>query len=375
MKIPVCKPFFWGHEIEYVNQAMQDGWISSQGEFINRFEKEFAAFFGYKYAVSVNNGTNALHLALHILELQEGDEVIIPDFTMIAPVFAILQQGCIPVPVDVDHTWNIDVGLIERYITERTKAILVVHNYGHPADMISIKRLCDKYSLMLIEDCAEAIGAKVQDDYVGSWGNIACFSFYANKIITTGEGGMMIMNDKSLFEKAKSKRNMSFGNNKAFRFNHQSIGFNYRMTNLQAAIGVAQLEFIDSAIEKKIQIAKLYRQLLGDIDDIILPPEESWSLNVYWVFGIIIKEEFGCSRNNLQERLDQHGIETRCFFTPVHQQHFLKHLKFEEQFPNSLLLGQQGLYLPSYMELTDNQIKEICSVIKKIHFELNGKGY
>lgn len=370
MKIPVCKPYFWKNEVEYVNQAMNDRWISSKGRFIDQFERDFASLFNYEFALTVSNGTNALHLAVDILGLQEGDEVIVPDFTMIAPVFALIQKGCIPVPIDVDSTWNINGNLIDSHISERTRAILVVHNYGHPADITSIKSICDKYDLLLIEDCAEAIGAKIEDNYVGSWGDISCFSFYANKIITTGEGGMITTNNRMIFEAAKSKKNMSFGNDNHSRFNHESLGYNYRMTNIQAAIGLAQLEFLNKAIEKKIQIAKIYRKNLVDIKGLILPPEESWALNVYWVFGVVLTVEFGCSRDELQDLLDKNGIETRSFFTPVHQQRFLKNFKFKGQFPNSHQLGKNGLYLPSYMELTDVEIEEICSVIKQVQSEV-----
>ncbi|MBL6445766.1 DegT/DnrJ/EryC1/StrS family aminotransferase [Fulvivirga sp. 29W222] len=367
MKIPVSKPVFWKNEEEYVNQAMQEGWISSKGRFIDQFEKDFASQFNYQYASTVSNGTNALHLALDVLGLGEGDEIIIPDFTMMAPVFAILQAGAIPVPVDVDYTWNIDVGQIENYITDKTKAILVVHNYGHPANMPLIKSICDRHKLLLMEDCAEVIGAKVGDQYVGSWGDASCFSFYANKIITTGEGGMIVTNNKELYEKAHSRKNMAFGCDNQSRFNHSSVGFNYRMTNLQAALGVAQLEFVEQAIAKKIHIAQVYKRLLADIDGLELPCEETWAKNVYWVFGIVITEGFGCSRNTLQDLLEEKGIETRNFFTPIHQQQFLKGYTFPGKYSNSRKLGENGLYLPSYMDLSDDEIEEVCSVILQIH--------
>lgn len=373
VKIPVCQPYFWKNEIEYVNQALQEGWISSKGRFIDKFEEEFAAHFNYKYALTVSNGTNALHLAIDALGLGSGDEVIIPDFTMVAPVFALVQAGCIPVPVDIDDTWNMDVHLIETRITPKTKAIMVVHNYGHPANMNAIKSICDKNGLLLIEDCAEAIGAKAEGTYVGSWGDVACFSFYANKVITTGEGGMLVTARPEIFETARSRKNMSFGQGND-RFNHPSIGYNYRMTNLQAAIGLAQMEFIDEAIERKIAVARVYLRELADVTGLVLPPEKEWALNVFWVFGIVVEETFGCSKDRLQELLDEKGIETRSFFKPIHQQGFLNSYSFNDDFPTSDALGKNGLYLPSYMDLSDGTIVEICNIIKHIQSEFRGYG-
>lgn len=370
INVPVCKPYLWENEIRYVNEALHEGWISSKGRFINDFENKFASFCKSRYAVTVSNATNALHLAIDVLGLGDGDEIIIPDFTMMAPVFAILQNRCIPVFVDIDETWNMDVDQIESKISKKTKAILVVHNYGHPAYMPAIKRICDKYGLLLIEDCSEAIGAEVDGEFIGNWGDISCYSFYANKIITTGEGGMITTNDPKTFELVKSKKNMAFGTEQ-FRFEHTAVGYNYRMTNIQAAIGLGQLEYVDHAIAKKIQIANLYMHHLNGVPGVIFPPNKPWAKNVYWVFGILITEAFGCSMAHLQSILSAQGIETRNFFTPAHKQPFLKGLAIKGEFPNSTFIHLHGLYLPSFVELKDSEVEDICNIIKDTQQGLN----
>jgi len=368
MKIPVAKPYLWGNEVKYVNEALSEGWISSKGRFITDFEEKFADFCKSKYAVTVSNATNALHLAIDALGLTDNDEIIIPDFTMMAPVFAILQHRCTPVFVDIDHTWNMDVSQIGEKITKRTKAILVVHNYGHPAYMPAIRTLCDEHNLLLIEDCSEVIGAEINGELIGNWGDVSCYSFYANKIITTGEGGMITTNDAHIYELASSKKNMAFGQEQS-RFEHISIGYNYRMTNLQAAIGLGQLEHIDQAIERKIQIANCYRRNLNGVRGLVLPPSESWAKNVYWVFGILLTPEFGCSKTHVQKVLSANGIETRNFFTPAHKQPFLKDFPIKGQFPNSSFIHLHGLYLPSFAELGDADIEAICDIIKNTQKE------
>lgn len=306
-----------------------------------------------------------------MLELQPGDEVIIPDFTMAAPAFAILQNNCIPIPVDVDNTWNIDPQKIKSKITDRTKAILVVHNYGHPADLPAIKSLCDSNDLYLIEDCAEALGAQINGEIIGKQGDIACYSFYANKIITTGEGGMITCNDSNLASMVRSRKNMSFGNQSQNRFTHESIGFNFRMTNIQAAIGLGQLEYVNDAIEAKIHLANVYRKKLKDIEGLIMPPVSIGVKNVYWVFGILVTDEFGCSKGKLQDELHARGIETRSFFTPLHQQPFINQAFVKGEFPKAAYLQKHGLYLPSYVGLSEMQVDEICSTVCEIKSEFS----
>lgn len=363
VRIPVAKPYLWGNEIRYVNEALQEGWISSKGRFIDEFERKFACFCKSKFAVSVTNATNALHLAIDVLGLHDEDEIIIPDFTMMAPVFAILQNRCTPVFVDVDDSWNMDVDLIEHKISKKTKAILVVHNYGHPAYMPAIKRLCDKHNLLLIEDCSEVIGAEINGEMIGNWGNISCYSFYANKIITTGEGGMITTNEPRLFELVKLKKNMAFGSEQ-FRFEHTAVGYNYRMTNIQAAIGLGQVEYIEKAIARKIEIANLYLHHLRNVPGLVFPNNKPWAKNVYWVFGLLITPEFGCSKTALQDILSNQGVETRNFFTPAHKQPFLDKYNIPNEFPNSSFIHLHGLYLPSFVEITDEEIQHICELIK-----------
>ena len=273
--IPVSKPHIWGKEKEYVSRAIEEGWISSKGRYIQEFEAVFADYLGVKHALAVSSGTTALHLAVDAIGIGEGDEVIVPDFVMIAPVFAVLYQGAVPVPVDADETWNIDPEKIEGKITSRTRAVMVVHTYGHPARIDSIKELATRHGLQVVEDGAEALGADIVGAKVGTFGDVACFSFYANKLITTGEGGMLVTDRTDLFEKAAAKRNMCFGRDVASQYRHEEIGYNYRLTNLQAGIGLAQIEHIDEALEQKICIGRLYDDLLSGVRGLTLPPQSS----------------------------------------------------------------------------------------------------
>ena len=364
--IPVSRPFMWGNETEYVKTAIQTGWISSRGAFLNSFENLFAETIGVKHAVAVSNGTAALHLALSVLGVSQGDEVIVPDFCMISPVLAILYCGAIPVSVDVDETWNIDPSLIEEKITDRTRAILVVHNYGHPAAMEEIAAIARRRGIHLVEDGAEALGATVNGRQVGTFGDLACFSFYANKVITTGEGGMVVMNDDALYAKACWKRDLCFGPDDELRFVHQEMGYNFRMTNLQAAIGVAQLEHFDEAVSQKIEIARQYTAWLEDIRGLTLPPEASWAKNVYWVYGVVVEPGFGISRAALQQHLREMKIETRRFFSQVHRQPILSHLQMRAGCPRSAHLADNGFYLPSYIGMTTDVVERIAQAVRSL---------
>lgn len=365
--IPVSRPYFWGGEIANVNEALKDLRISSQGPFLEAFEAKFATTTNSQYAIAVSNGTVALHLACDVIGLRSNDEVIVADFSMIAPLFALSYLGCIPVPVDIDDSWNLDPALIEASITDKTKAILVVHNYGHPADMTAIMEIAKRYHLRVIEDVAEAIGASRDGKMTGSWGDISCYSLYANKIITTGEGGMITTNDKSLYQAAQSKRNMSFGITPDRRFLHEEIGYNYRLTNLQAAIGCAQIDHLEDSIACKINIAKKYISLLKDVHGISLPPSMNGTKNVYWVFGILIEEEFGASKSELQHSLARKGIETRSFFSPVHEQPFLKSIEFPKgKYRKSRELSKKGIYLPSYVGLKNEDMERVVDAIAEI---------
>jgi perosamine synthetase len=371
--IPCFRPYFWGDEAAYVNEALRDGWISSRGKFIELFEKRFAETVGTAYAVAVCNGTAALHLALAALEIGPGDEVLVPDFCMIAPIFAVLYCGAIPVPVEIDETWNLSPGLIEAKITDKTRAILVVHNYGHPARMDRIAEIARAHGLLLIEDGAEALGATVRGQNVGTFGDVSCFSLYANKVITTGEGGMLVTNDPMLCAAARRKRDMCFGYTAETRYFHEEVGYNYRMTNLQAAVGVAQIEHFDEAVASKIAVARRYTANLKDVLSLTLPPEAPWATNVFWTYGIVLGPEFGVSRAELQKMLYDEGIDTRRFFAPIHRQPaVLKQRRPSTaadagEFTCSVTLSDHGLCLPSYLGLENAEIDRISESVRKLH--------
>ena len=366
--IQVCEPAIGKEEIENVMDALKSNEISgSFGKYIGQFEKNFSRYCGVKYGVATTSGTTALHLALASLGIKEGDEVILPALTNIATAFAVVYCGARPVVVDSERdTWNMNTDLIEEKITKRTKVILPVHIYGHPVDMNPVLNLAKKYHLWVIEDAAEAHGAEYHGKKVGGLGDIGCFSFYANKIIVTGEGGMMVTNSEKVTKQARLLRNLAFGKEK--RFLHNFMGFNYRMTNIQAAIGEAQLSRIEEVIEKKRKITRLYNSLLKDIAGIVLPLEKPWAKNVYWMYSILIEREFGMERDRLMEKLAKNGIETRTFFIPMNQQPVFKKMGLfkKERCPVAEKLSQQGLYLPSSITLRESQIAFIGETIKKI---------
>lgn len=364
--IPVSKPFMWGHEAAYVAAAINEGWISSRGRFVDSFERMFAEAVGVEFAVAACNGTAAVHLALSTLGIREGDEVIVPDFCMIAPVYTVLYCGARPVPVEIDETWNINPSLIEEKITDKTRAILVVHNYGHPADMVRISEIAGRRGLYLIEDAAEALGATIAGRAAGTFGDIACFSFYANKVITTGEGGMVATSSAELAQRARWKRDMCFGTDEESRYTHREVGFNYRLTNMQAAVGVAQMEHLDDAIASKVSIGKWYNSALADIPGLTLPPQAEWAQNVYWVYGVLAPPEFGVPRARLQALLREEGIDTRRFFTPVHRQPVVAEAGTETEFPRSSYLSEHGFYLPSYVGMTQEVVGRVADAITRI---------
>jgi len=365
--IPVCIPFIGEKELEYVVDCIKTNWISSKGKYVEEFERKFAEYCGCKFGVSTTSGTTALHLALASLGIKKGDEVIVPAFTMISSVFAVVYCGAKPVLVDAEpETWNMDVNKIEEKITDRTKAIMPVHIYGHPCDMDPILEIAEEHDLYVVEDAAEVHGAEYKGKKTGGIGDVGCFSFYGNKIITTGEGGMVVTNDKGVAARAMSLKDLAFS--KERRFLHTDLGFNYRMTNIQAAIGLAQLEKIDELVERRRRNAHLYNSLLRDTKGIKLPIEREWAKNVYWMYSILIEDEFGMSRDELMEGLAKRGIETRTFFIPMHQQPvFRKMGLFEgEKYPVAEELSRKGMYLPSGSGLKEEQIKLICEEIKEI---------
>jgi perosamine synthetase len=366
--IPVCVPLLGPKELEYVVDCLETNWISSKGKYVEEFERKFADYCNCKYGVSTTSGTTAIHLALASLGLKEGDEVIVPAFTMIGSVFPIIYCGAKPVFVDADlETWNIDVNQIEDKITCRTKAILPVHIYGHPCDMNKILKLAKDHDLRVVEDAAEAHGAEYLGKKIGGIGDVGCFSFYANKIITCGEGGMIVTNDQKIAEKAQSLRNLSFPKGDRI-YLHSEVGYNYRMTNVQAAIGLAQLERIDEFVGLRRKNAQLYNALLAKAKGITLPPEKKWAKNVYWMYSVLVEPEFRKSRNQLMNELKKRNIETRPFFIPMNEQPALQQrvLVKERTYPVAAELSSKGLNLPSSSGLRVEELNVVCDAIKQI---------
>lgn len=371
--IPVCEPYLNGNELKYVNDAVRTGWISSSGNYVKEFEEAFADYCGVKYAVGVCNGTVALHLALTCLGIGKGDEVIIPDFTMISSAFSICFTGATPVFVDADkNTWNIDVSKIKEKITPRTKAIMPVHIFGNPCDMGAIQQIADRHDLFIIEDAAEAHGAKYRKKKTGSLSDIAAFSFFANKNLTTGEGGMVVTNNENLNKKALYYKNLCFDPDAPRNYIHNDIGFNYRMSNLHAAIGLAQTEKAEEYKKMRIHNGKRYREYLKKINGLILQEEQLNAENVFWMNGILIDpDQYGRTRDQLVGHLKEKGVDTRLFFMGMHRQPSL--LKFgcdgSGDYPITDNLTENGLYLPSGSCLSADKIRYICDVIK--YFQKN----
>ncbi len=367
-RIPVCEPALNGKEMEYVSDAIQTTWISSNGKYLERFEKEFSTYVGVKHGIGVTNGTSALHLALIAAGIQPGDEVILPTFTMVAPAFAACYTRALPVFVDCDpETWTLDVHQVEKKITNKTKAIIAINIYGHPVDMDPLRDIADHHKLTLIEDAAEAHGAEYKGQRSGSLSDLAAFSFYANKNITTGEGGMVVTNNDDFAKKCRYYKNLCFSLEKARNFIHNDIGFNYRMTNIQAAIGCAQLEKIDFYVGQRRKNAESYNSQLKDIPHLQLPVEKPWAKNCYWMYGIVLDNSLKISRDELMAKLAEDGIETRPFFAPMHQQPALKNYGADcsGSYPVSDKIAQRGFYLPSGSNLTEDQIHKVCQSLKK----------
>lgn len=366
--IPVNEPLLDGNEKKYLMECIDTGWISSEGPFVKRFEKEFISFIGRKRAIAVSNGSVALDAAMIALNLKSGDEVLLPSFTIISCAAAIVRAGAVPVVVDADPlTWNMNVDLIEALITERTKAIMVVHIYGLPCDMNPILELASRYGLKIIEDAAEMHGQTYYGRPCGSFGDISTFSFYPNKHITTGEGGMIVTDSDILADRCESLRNLCF--QKGRRFIHEELGWNMRMTNLQAALGVAQLERLQEFIVRKRKMGLLYTDLLKDIRCITLPVEQtSYAKNIYWVYGIILNDEVDFDANEMCARLSSAGIGTRPFFWPMHEQPVLQRMGFfkNANCPVSERIARRGFYVPSGIAITDEQIHSVAVEIKRI---------
>jgi perosamine synthetase len=362
--IPVCEPHFIGKEKHYVNEAVSSGWVSSAGKYINGFEEQFSAYCGRKHGITTTNGTTALHLALIALDIKEGDEVIIPNFAMAAVLKSVLYCRAIPKFVDAEpDTWNIDSTKIAEKITDKTKAIIIVHTYGHPVDVDPILELAKSKNIAVIEDAAEAHGAEYRSKKCGSFGALSCFSFFGNKIITTGEGGMVLTDDSQLAERCRYFKNLCFPLQGKRDYIHNDLGFNYRMTNLQAAVGLAQTECLDQLAELRRKNARTYNGRLQGVPGLQLPVEKDYAKNVYWMYGLVIDEKkCGLSRDTLMSLLKENGIDTRNFFRPLHNQKLLKQFGIEDtgSYPETAWLSEKGFYLPSGSGLKEDDIDYIC---------------
>jgi perosamine synthetase len=366
--IPVNQPLLNGREKELLLQCIETGWISSEGPFVTEFESKFSQYVSQKHGVAVCNGTAALDVAIAALEIGQGDEVIIPSFTIISCVHQIVRAGATPVFVDADaKTWNMDVSQVGQKITSRTKAIMAVHIYGLAVDMDPLIQIARQHGLKVIEDAAEAIGQTYRNRPCGSLGDISVFSFYPNKHVTTGEGGMIVTSDHHLAERCKSLRNLCFQPER--RFVHEEIGWNYRMTNLQAALGLSQLERVDEFVERKRAMGALYTSLLSDVPHLQLPVAETdYSKNVYWVYGLVLADELRMDAAEAMRRLSRKGIGTRPFFWPLHLQPVLKKYGFVtgERLAVSEKLGSHGFYVPSGLALTNEQIESVAGAVREV---------
>ena len=367
--LPVCEPTLTGNEEAYLLDAVRTGWISSAGKYVTEFENSFANYCGVSHAVGICNGTVALHLALVALGVGPGDEVLIPNFTMIATAFAVCYTGAVPVFVDADeHTWNLDVTKIEAKITPKTKVILPVHIMGLLCNMPAISKIAQKYNIAVLEDAAEAHGGEFQGRRAGSFGQIAAFSFFANKNLTTGEGGMIVTNDKDLYDRCRYHKNLCFPLEGGREYLHNDIGFNYRLSNLHAAVGLAQVEKADELLQSRRHNNSLYRKFLKDVKGILFQADsDSDYLHAHWMNAIVVNEaEFGMSRDDLMVHLRERGVDSRKLFTGMHRQPALHKYgcRMNDEYPVSDYLAASGMYLPSSSHLTADQIERVCSVIQ-----------
>ena len=365
--IPVNEPLLNGNEKKYLNECIETGWISSEGPFVQKFEKAFASTVGRKYGIAVANGTAALDIAVEALGFRSGDEVILPTFTIISCIHQIIRSGATPVLVDSDPiTWNMDVSQIESKITERTKAIMVVHIYGLPVDMDPVLELAKEYNLKIIEDAAELIRQTYRGKPCGSFGDISTFSFYPNKHITTGEGGMVVTDDDQLTEKCRSLRNLCFQPEQ--RFVHERLGWNYRFTNLQAAVGLAQLEKLNDHVQRKREMGRLYSEILQDLPLQLPLVETDYAENIYWVYGVVLDDSVPFDVNEAMEKLREHKIGTRPFFWPMHEQPVFRKMGLfkNERYPVAERLARRGFYIPSGLAIKDEQINCVTEIVRNV---------
>jgi perosamine synthetase len=372
--IPVNEPWLEESDLANVDDCVRTGWISSAGRYIDAFESGWASYCGRKHGIAVANGTVALDLAVAALDLEKGSEVILPSFTIISCVTALLNHGHVPVLVDCDpETWCMDVSQVAGKITPRTRAIMPVHIYGHPVDMDPLLALAENHGLAIIEDAAEVHGAQYKsrrsgkDEWrrCGSFGEFSCFSFYANKIVTTGEGGMVLTDDAKLAERARSLRNLCFGPQ---RFLHRDLGYNYRLTNMQAALGVAQLGRIERILERKAWLGKAYREGLSDLPALQLPIERPWARNVWWMYGVVLADDVPMDAKAFAAALKEKGVDTRPFFLGMHEQPVLQErgLFKGERYPVTERIARRGLYLPSGLTLSREQMALVCKAVREV---------
>jgi perosamine synthetase len=369
--IPVNEPLIGEKEKEYVLECLNTGWISSEGPFVKEFEKKFANYIGKKYGVAVSSGTAALEIAIKSLGFDQNDEIIMPTFTIISCAQAVIKAGLKPVLVDCDYyTFNMLPEQVEKRITSKTKAIMVVHIYGLPVDMDPIFEIARKYNLIIIEDAAEVIGQTYKGRLCGSFGDVSVFSFYPNKHITTGEGGMILTDSEEIAEKCKYYRNLCFSPDPEKRFIHEDLGWNYRMTNIQAALGLAQLERISEHIDKKRWIGRMYNELLSDLSDVCnLPLEKTdYAENIYWVYTLVLKDDYPRTAKEIMKMLKSKGIDTRPFFYPIHKQPVFNKmgLFLNENYPNAEKLYEKGFYIPSGLGLTEEKIIKVSEVLHEV---------
>ena len=366
--IPVNMPLLDGNEEKYLVECIRSGWISSEGPFVRQFEEQFAGRVGRAYGIAVCNGSVALDAAVAALGLGAGDEVIMPAFTIISCAAAVVRAGAVPVLVDCDPvTWNMDVSRVEDLITARTRAIMVVHIFGLPVDMDPVVELAERHGLSIIEDAAEMHGQNYRGEPCGSFGELSTFSFYPNKHVTTGEGGMIVTDDPVLAEKCRALRNLCFQQKQ--RFVHEELGWNFRMTNLQAAVGLAQLERLDVFVERKRRMGALYDRLLADVAGIQLPLHATeYAQNIYWVYGLVLDEEAGFDAAEAMARLGERGVGTRPFFWPMHEQPVFRRMGLfqDEHHPVAERIARRGFYIPSGLALTEEQMVTAANAVRSI---------
>lgn len=366
--VPVNTPDLSGREEEYVVSCIRSGWISSEGPFVEQFELEMAARVGRRFGIAVANGSVALDLAVAALRLSPGDEVVMPTFTIISCAAAIVRAGAVPVLVDADSaTWNMNVDAVASRITPRTRAIMIVHLYGLPVDIGPILELADLHGLAVIEDAAEVIGQTWNERPCGSFGALSTFSFYPNKQVTTGEGGMVVTDDSELAERCRSLRNLAFQPGR--RFVHEELGWNYRLSNLQAAVGVAQLERLDQILTRKREIGQLYTNLLQDISEIVLPlARTEYAESVYWFYGLVLNDDVPFDSYGAIHGLAKRGIGTRPFFWPMHEQPVFRQMGLfqGERYPVAERIARRGFYLPSGLGLSDDDLKRSADAVRSL---------